>query len=336
MQQQRVLIIRLSAMGDVAMTSPIVERACLENPDVVFDVLSTSSFAPFFEPQPNLNFVGTDIRKEKHGLTALWRLFKELRASGGYNIVLDLHDVIRSRVLSLLFRLCGAKIYRLDKGRSEKRRLVSGKERRQLREMVLRYEDVFRAAGLKLADGRYRRPKEPVPSVVTFGDREKEKWVGVSPFAQHKGKMYPLDSMREVVDRLASAGCRVFVFGGGSKEREQAQQLVGDSGKVHNMIGVMPLADEMALMSNLDCMVSMDSSAMHLCSLYGVRVVSVWGATHRFAGFLGYGQAESDVVERGDLDCRPCSIFGNKPCALGDYRCMDISPDAIFDRVMKH
>jgi hypothetical protein len=51
--------------------------------------------------------------------------------------------------------------------------------------------------------------------------------------------------------------------------------------------------------------------------------VSVWGATHYFAGFLGYGQSEKDIVEISDLECRPCSVFGNKPCYRGDYACLN-------------
>ena len=75
--------------------------------------------------------------------------------------------------------------------------------------------------------------------------------------------------------------------------------------------------------SELELMISMDSANMHLASLVGTRVVSVWGATHYFAGFLGYGQSENDIVEITDLACRPCSVFGNKPCYRGDYACLN-------------
>jgi ADP-heptose:LPS heptosyltransferase len=77
----------------------------------------------------------------------------------------------------------------------------------------------------------------------------------------------------------------------------------------------------------------MDSGNMHLASLYGVPVVSIWGATHPFAGFYGFGQDHSNAVQ-ADLYCRPCSVFGNKPCYRGDWACMHmIEPRQVIDKV---
>ena len=90
---------------------------------------------------------------------------------------------------------------------------------------------------------------------------------------------------------------------------------------------------ELILMSHLDVMLSMDSSNMHLASLVGTPVVSVWGATHPYAGFMGWGQSESNAVMI-DMPCRPCSIYGNKICTKGDYPCLTgITPEQIAGRV---
>ena len=70
-------------------------------------------------------------------------------------------------------------------------------------------------------------------------------------------------------------------------------------------------------------MISMDSANMHLASLVGTRVVSVWELPIISLDFLGYGQSENDIVEITDLACRPCSVFGNKPCFRGDYACLN-------------
>jgi ADP-heptose:LPS heptosyltransferase len=67
----------------------------------------------------------------------------------------------------------------------------------------------------------------------------------------------------------------------------------------------------------------MDSANMHLASIYGVPVVSIWGATHPFAGFYGWMQDVNNIVQ-ADLYCRPCSVFGNKPCYRGDHACMQM------------
>ena len=81
-------------------------------------------------------------------------------------------------------------------------------------------------------------------------------------------------------------------------------------------------------------MISMDSANMHLASLVGTRCVSVWGSTHHFAGFLGYGQSVDDVVEVKDLTCRPCSVFGDKPCYRGDWACLqELDIQKINDKI---
>ena len=90
---------------------------------------------------------------------------------------------------------------------------------------------------------------------------------------------------------------------------------------------------EIDLIANLDCVVSMDSLVMHLASLMATPTVSVWGATHPGLGFLGYGFGQEGVLQT-DFACRPCSVYGKKPCKYGDYRCIwSIEPQMILDRV---
>ena len=74
---------------------------------------------------------------------------------------------------------------------------------------------------------------------------------------------------------------------------------------------------------------------MHLASLYGVPVVSVWGGTHPWLGFYGWGQDPANAVQV-ELECRPSSVFGNKPCPRGDLACMNlISPLVIYEKIIQ-
>ena len=163
-----------------------------------------------------------------------------------------------------------------------------------------------------------------------------EKWIGIAPFAAHKGKIYPLEKMERVIELLLERepNCRIFLFGGGAEERELLTQWESRHDRCTCAL-LGSLYNELVLMSHLDTMVSMDSANMHLASLTGTRVVSVWGATHPFAGFMGWNQSPADAVQT-TLPCRPCSIFGNKPCLHGDYPCLNsITPDEIVERVLK-
>ena len=163
-----------------------------------------------------------------------------------------------------------------------------------------------------------------------------EKWIGIAPFAAHKGKIYPLEKMERVIELLLERepNCRIFLFGGGAEERELLTQWESRHDRCTCAL-LDSLYNELVLMSHLDTMVSMDSANMHLASLTGTRVVSVWGATHPFAGFMGWNQSPADAVQT-TLPCRPCSIFGNKPCLHGDYPCLNsITPEEIVERVLK-
>ena len=163
-----------------------------------------------------------------------------------------------------------------------------------------------------------------------------EKWIGIAPFAAHKGKIYPLEKMERVIELLLEhePNCRIFLFGGGAEERELLTQWESRHDRCTCAL-LGSLYNELVLMSHLDTMVSMDSANMHLASLTGTRVVSVWGATHPFAGFMGWNQSPADAVQT-TLPCLPCSIFGNKPCLHGDYPCLNsITPEDIVERVLK-
>ena len=162
-----------------------------------------------------------------------------------------------------------------------------------------------------------------------------QKWIGIAPFAAHQGKIYPLEKMQLVVERLLQLhpSCRVFLFGGpGEKQtldswQEKFPRTVNASAMLANF------KEEIMLMRQLDVMVSMDSSNMHLAAIAGTTVVSIWGATHPYAGFLAWKQNPNNAIQTS-LGCRPCSIYGNKPCHRGDLACMNnIAPETIINKV---
>ena len=165
-----------------------------------------------------------------------------------------------------------------------------------------------------------------------------EQWVGIAPFAAHEGKTYPPRLMHQVIELILAKypHAHIFLFGRGMQEEKYFTEWCQQhSACVHTGALLESLHQELILMSHLDVMLSMDSSNMHLASLTGTPVVSVWGATHPYAGFMGWGQTEESAVQI-PLDCRPCSVYGQKPCLRGDYACMrNIPPETIVDKVEK-
>jgi ADP-heptose:LPS heptosyltransferase len=322
-------------MGDVAMTVPVIKNLLQQHPDLHITVVSNAFFAPLFEELERVHFYPADLKGKHKGIAGLYRLFRELKKNK-FDAVIDLHNVLRSQILRNFFKLAGYKISVIDKGREEKKALARREHKvfHQLASTHQRYADVFRSAGLAVELNTtgpvFTKQVLPVSMQAIFNAGK--KLIGVAPFAQHEEKMYPLGKMKEVVKLLANNNT-ILLFGGGKYESDVLQEWEKEINNVFSIAGKISFKEELATISNLDLMLSMDSANMHLASLYKIPVVSIWGATHPFAGFYGWGQDEKNIVQI-DLECRPCSVFGNKPCFRGDHACMQwITTDMITQKI---
>ena len=334
---KHLLVIRLSAMGDVAISVPVIAALRRDNPSLKITVLTRDFFRPFFRDIERIDFFTPDLREGHRGIIDIFRMWKELRKQG-FTHVADLHDVLRSKLLRRLMHLSGCQVAVIDKGRSEKR-LLTRKFRKIMEPLtpsMERYEKTIAHLGFALSKPALPvRMARPIPPAIEQRAGSKEgTWIGVAPFAQHKGKIYPTLQTDELIGLLSARFDRIFLFGGGPYERDFAECMeIRHGERVISVIGRVTLSEEMDIMSNLDAIVTMDSASMHIASLMGVPAVSIWGATHPYAGFYGFGQDPRNAVQL-DLPCRPCSVYGNKRCLFKDYRCLQqIAPQTIFDRV---
>lgn len=339
-----VLITRFSAIGDVAMTIPVVYSVARSNPAIRFVMVTRPSMASMFlNPPTNLTVLGVNLSEGIYsGPAGIWRLYRKLRREYKFDAVADLHDVLRTITLDTLAWLNRIPVSRINKERSRKRALTrrNNKIMLPLISQRARYREVFYRLGLAVEEKFTslfgdRRGNPDDFATVTAPKSEGEKWIGIAPFAKHKGKIYPAELMEQVVENLSARGdVKIFLFGGGEHERTV---LDGWASKYPGIISLagrrLGFPIELSLLSHLDVMVSMDSANMHLASLVRVPVVSIWGATHPYCGFKGWKQQDSDTVQL-TMTCRPCSVFGDKPCYRGDYHCLNgISPSLILDKI---
>ncbi|WP_228417666.1 glycosyltransferase family 9 protein [Chryseobacterium contaminans] len=308
----RILAYRFSAFGDVAMTVPVFKEFLEQNPDVEIVMVSRKNFEALFAGIPNVIFKGINVDDYK-GFFGLRRLGDELIKEFKPDYIANLHDVIRTKILDRIYRRKGFKVFKINKGKEEKEHLtdVWNLNKVQLKKTVERYADVFREMGFKVELSQKLRPVS-----------EHKTGIGFAPFAQHKGKMLPLEKSFELA-RLLAQKHTVYFFGGGKKETETLESWESKIPNTKSLSGKLSLTEELQKISELEVMISMDSANMHLASLMGTRCVSIWCETHPYAGFLGFGQSEEDVVQVKDLSCRPCSVFGDKECYRGDWACLE-------------
>jgi ADP-heptose:LPS heptosyltransferase len=337
---RKLLVFRFSSLGDVAMTVPVMQVLLKQYPTLEITFISTAFVAPLFKNIDRLHFFAADLKSTHAGIKGLYRLYQELKKNFSFDAIADLHDVLRTKVLCSLFYFSGKPIAVIDKGRKEKKELTrkDNKILRPLKTTFERYADVFASLGLPVQlTTKERIKKLPQSSEPFINDLKKQgkKIIGIAPFAQYKEKTYPPEKMKEVVRMLQHSDNAIFLFGG-TAEKELLQLWEEEFAGVQSMAGKMDFEKELQLIAQLDVMVSMDSANMHLASLFGVPVVSIWGATHPYAGFYGWGQHSSNAVQV-ELYCRPCSVFGNKPGYRGDLLCLtSISPVSIYEKVMQN
>lgn len=344
MKKEHILVIRFSALGDVAMVVPVVWALANQYPDIRITVLSKGFARSFFEDlAPNVNFMEADLKREYSGVKGLNALYRRLVAKQ-FTKVADLHNVLRSEYLRVRFNLGRYRVEHINKHRRQRRKLVSykNKVKRQLPTSFENYAEVFARLGYPIDISKFRSifPEEGgnlnLLSAVFGPKKNFEQWIGIAPFAAHEGKIYPPRLMEQVIFQLIQKypKAHIFLFGKGEQENKYFQLWCA---QYHQCMYVSrhceTMYQELIVMSHLDVMLSMDSANMHLASLTGIPVVSVWGATHPMAGFFGFNQSKDNAIQI-DLDCRPCSIFGNKPCQRGDYACLqNIPPERIVERI---
>lgn len=336
---KKILIIRSSAMGDVAMVVPVVRTLQLQYPDAEITVLTRGFFAPFFQHIPRVRV--HEIRpKEAHkGFLGILKLFKELQTYN-FDVVIDLHHVLRSRILLLLFKMIGVPTFFTPKNRSEKKALtrMQNKVFQPLTPIIDRHVQTLKQAGFDIDITKDIFPQKTMLSTddLDFVATLPKPWIGIAPLAQYTPKVYPEDLMKEVIQRLQKCGFGIILFGG-PNEKQTLDELAQNLPKVVNSAGMFDLTKEMQLLQHLDVLLSMDSGNAHIAAFLGTQVVSIWGATHPYAGFVPYKQPLSNslMANREKYPLLPTSIYGNKIIPGYEDAMRTITPEQIVIKIQE-
>ncbi|WP_366944325.1 glycosyltransferase family 9 protein [uncultured Formosa sp.] len=331
---QHILVIRLSAMGDVAMSVPVLRALTLQYPNLKITILTRPFFKPFFRDLNQVSVYGADLKGEHKGVFGLYKLSKTLKKLN-INAVADIHNVLRSKILKIFF--LGTPFVQIDKGRSEKKALINGAVFKQLPTTVERYAEVFKKLGFPV---NLSHPTFPKPIVLSkkleaiIGDHDM-KWIGIAPFAAHDSKMYPINQMETVIETL-SKDYKLFLFGGGAKEVEILNGFQSKFNNVVNLAGQLNFNEELDIISNLEVMLSMDSGNGHMAAMLGRKVITIWGVTHPFAGFAPFNQPDDFALtaNREEFPLIPCSIYGNKFPEGYEKASGTIAPETIVNKII--
>ncbi len=336
-KKAHILVIRLSAMGDVAMSVPVLRAFCKQYPDCRVTVLSKPFLKALFADIPNVHFFAADVKGKHKGILGLYQLFKELRHLKITHVA-DFHNVLRSKILRRFFSMTSSKIAYIDKGRKAKKALTREENKifQQLKTSHQRYADVLSDLGFPVNIGQpdTLSVKEISDEVQNLIGKKDAPWIGIAPFAAFEGKVYPLHLMEKVIEQL-SKKYQIILFGGGKKEIAILDLLEKKFPKTKNIAGKLSFDQELNLIAHLNLMLSMDSGNAHLAAMQQVKTVTLWGATHPYAGFAPYNQPQ-DYCILPDLEKYPklpSSIYGNK--VLNGYEKVmeSINPKTVVQKI---
>ena len=311
----KILIIRFSAFGDVAMTLPVIFSLAKRYPQQEFIFLTH----PFFQDlQPyfpsNVRLLTVDVKKKYRGFWGLYRLHHQLRKED-ITAVADLHDVLRTKILRLFFFIQGLNVKIIDKGRKDKAILTRkiGKHLWPLKSQFARYQKVFSDLNLPF--------KMDFQSILPIQNQQEkqEKILGIAPFSKHLGKTYPLEKIEKIIHFFDQKKTKIVIFAAHT-EVEKLKFIQEKYPNLEFFIGEK-IVKILKKMQKISVLLSMDSANQHFASLVQTPVISIWGATHPYLGFSGWQQKpEHQIVAK--IYCSPCSTFGQKPCFRKDYACM--------------
>ena len=320
-----IVVIRFSSLGDVALTSPVISSILKNNPDVCIWYVSNPNYNDLFQKNDQFHFISADLYGKHKGVLGLKKLVTEITNEIKIDAVVDLHDVLRTKIMKLFFKLKGINTITFNKGRKEKKELISGKiPFKALPHITDRYSEAF-----KTLVKNHTINTEPTLTELNTSPLhidENTVTIGIAPFAAHQSKEWGLVKIEQLINNLSNFD--ILLFGGESNLKE-LEILEGKYKNCMSVAGKFNLGNELKIISKLSLMICMDSANMHLAHLTGIPIVSIWGPTHHY---LGYGPKNdlNHIVEvpKEILPCRPCSIYG-KLQSKSQRKCARMSMEKI-------
>ncbi len=327
-----IAFFRISALGDIAMCIPAIKAVREKYPDLRISVISIAFAEPLFQEIPNCNFIAFD-KKRDGSILGLWKLQRKLRALEITHFA-DFHQVFRSKLLRFFLTGSGIQTAAIDKARALKRKLTAGNGRFAIPSVFDRQLEVLQQLNLGVEISALKPlPKRAIPEEFASSRLK----IGIAPFAQHASKVYDLDLLKSVIRGVLELSAADVIIFGSKSELAVLQEIRSDENRIRIAAGALSFREELALISCLDVMLSMDSANGHLAALYGVPVVTLWGVTHPTAGFKPFLQTDDNqlTADLKRFPKIPTSIYGNK--YPPDYaRAIDsIAPEKVVECLLQ-
>ena len=330
---RKILVIRLSSIGDVLLTTPFLRAVKRRYPECELHFIVRTEFEELLQWNPHVDrLVGIDVTSGRRGLEAVnHELLTE-----GYDAVFDLHDNFRSRLLA---NGLSSHEHRMNKRKIVRFALVhlGVNLYRDMVPVPDRYIETAQKYGAEpdVLGPEFFLPEGTEQTVhIQMRSRGLDpttRIVGLCPGSKHFTKQWPLESYEQLTSLILDAGLHVAVLGGSADAPAGSILQRLDPARVHSFCGDFSLPETASIMDHCAGIVANDSGLMHVASARRRPLVAIFGSTVREFGFYPYNSTAA-VLEVDGLSCRPCSHIGRSRCPKKHFRCMrDITPAAVYN-----
>lgn len=317
----KILIIRLSSLGDILLTTPFIRSLKNQFPKIKIDMIVREEYSDAIKLNPNLNqkFYYSRIDDENKNLLA--KLSKE-----NYNLIVDLQNNLRSKKISSSLNV---KRVKFKKSSLQKVLLVNFKINllKEAPQIPVRYAKTI--PDIKLDSKGINLFTDKIPSKIIS---DKNNLVGFCSGARHFTKRWPKEYFIELGKMLSESGYKVVLFGGRIDKQlcEEISKEIPDSINLSNDDNLLQTTADMKMCKAMICN---DSGLMHVASAVGTKVIAIFGSTVKEFGFTPYN-CQNLILENNSLTCRPCSHIGRSSCPKKHFECMkEISPATVFENL---
>ncbi len=330
MKHQKILIIRLSSIGDIVLSTPLIRVLRNKFPNSQIDFIIKKEFSELLKYNPNLtNLIEFNT---ENGFKELLRLKRQILKEN-YDLIIDIHNNLRSIFLRMF---TGAHVVRINKRVFKRFLLVKFKINlyKNAIHVVDRYIETLSNFSIK-NDNQGLEIFVPEDTIeiaknkINFSD--KNLYIAIAPSAKHETKRWLPERFAQLGDKLAEKfKAKIILLGG--KEDEDRCRFVEEMmvSKPINLCGKTTLLESAAVLSMCKLLVTNDSGLMHIGSAMKTKIVAIFGSTVKEFGFFPYG-VENIVIEK-NIPCRPCSHIGRNKCPEGHFKCMrDIQVEDVFN-----
>lgn len=320
-----VLVVRLSAIGDIVLTTPVLTELHRAFPQARIDFCTKAPFAPLVASNPAVASVVTP---------------ESITPGTAYDLVVDLQNNRRSRALIRKIRTTETRRY--HKRNWKKVLLVHFKINvsEGYHSVVERYGEALEGLTPKISApcALYPSPEDRAFAAGALGSNAPV--LAVCFGANHFTKRYPLDRFARIVELVTAATPARVLLLGGKEDEPEAQRLMAllpeaARSRVQSLAGKASLMQSAALLERSSLVLTNDTGLMHIASAFGRKLFVIFGSSVKAFGFMPWG-AEYELFETPGLACRPCSHIGRGTCPKGHFRCMmEIAPERIASRIIK-